>query len=487
MPSPKPLPTIADHLAIAESALVGERDRYGDPRRGALYDHAAGPTAILFAREADRDLDSFRAIYFDDADGKQLTQYVQGRLGVSRVLDTYGKGWATFARPTATAGAGWLLAGSRITVPGTPPSEYVIAGDTPIGATSLSQKAPIRASVRGIGTAVNTQDGLTLEDVSFDPTLQPIAITCENGTDFEPANVYRARARATTLNARNGYLPEIVQTCLNAGAAYVIAFPSQYGLPQGVFTTDDELPPLPSTRVRKGELDTTNFPATLVTTDATTDEPTPHGLIAGDWITMTFQLPVGLLTYPAMPVTIVDDTTITIPATAPFGTDPRNTRNIVQILSAWRGDFGQNAIYVADQNFASTPALLSACRIALESVRVLGADLYVGGIVTQPLKIAATLNLVDDPSRLQTVAITRAATLALLSYFGPTQAGYTYKRVAMGGAITGASPAIQSVTFTTPTQDPQLSPRAWPANLIRYTLSPRDVAFQMAGPSEATT
>lgn len=38
MPSAKPLPTVADFLRASRNALVGERDRYGDRRSGAIYD-----------------------------------------------------------------------------------------------------------------------------------------------------------------------------------------------------------------------------------------------------------------------------------------------------------------------------------------------------------------------------------------------------------------------------------------------------------------
>jgi hypothetical protein len=468
MPSAQPLPTIDDHIAVAENALLGERDRYGDTRRGAIYDHASGPTAILFARQADRDLDSFRAIYFDDADGTALTTYVQGRFpDVPRVLDTYGTGYAVLQRPNATAGADTFFSGARISIPGSPPSVYVVSADTTVAASALSVTVPIRADVRGTGTAISVQGGtFTLMDVATDPTWTPVSVFCSNGTDFEPANEYRARARAATLDARNGYLPELVTTCMDAGAAYVMAFPSHYGLSANVFT-DDDLPASQQVTVTVPG----SGPALIVFSGA-------HGKIPGDYITLSGQTAEPQLNA-TFPVIVISPTVLGITVTPAL---PIYNAFVCTMSNSGGGDYGSNALYVADKNFASTPALVNACQVALEGARVLGADLWVGGIVASPLSIVATLNLIDDPSRLQTVAVKRAAAQALLAYFGPSDGGYVYKIAAMQGAVIASHPAIQSVTFSSPSSDTSLTPRAWPATLTRYTLQPRDIAFTLVGP-----
>src|SRR5580698_8920452 len=120
MPSALPLPTIADHVKAAADTIRGQRDRYGDGRSGSITNHESGPTAILFARQADRDVDTFRAIYFDDADGDELTALIQGRYQtatgaplVPRILDAKGQGSCTFARPSASAGGGEFWTGTR--------------------------------------------------------------------------------------------------------------------------------------------------------------------------------------------------------------------------------------------------------------------------------------------------------------------------------------------------------------------------------------
>lgn len=387
MPSSQVLPTIPDLLTAAGNALRGENDQYADSRRGSIHDHAAGPMAILFAREADRDRDLFRDTYLHDASGDALTTLVQGRFGTARVLSTAGMGLASFVRANATAGAGTLLEGTRVALSGLA-AIYEIAADTLVGATQVAVAGvPIRSTVMGTGNAVTGAVGLTLIDPLYDPLWQPTTLTCADGTDYEPADEYRARALQLRLAARNGYLVRLVQVCQAQGAAYVIAFSSQYGL-----TTDDD---------------------------------------------------------------------------------------------GYARDYGLNAIYVADGNFQTSANLIAACDEALDSARVLGADLFVGGIRQSNLYAQAVVNLVDDPGRLDLVPIQRACTQSLVSYFAASSSGYTFKRDALTGAIKNAHPAVQQVAdggWKSPSADVTLAPNNWPATLTRYVLLSRNVNLSFVGP-----
>jgi hypothetical protein len=381
LPSAQPLPTITDLLTAGHRAVTGQRDRYGDVHSGAIYDHIAGPTAILFAREADRDRDGFRSIYFDDADGDILTNLVQQRYGIARILDTFGQGKAYIRRATAAAGGGIIYRGTRLLLGGLPPFEFSVSADTLVSGTTAD--LPIQSTTIGSGTGVRAfSGGMSFEDPIFDASWTITGIDCQPGTDFEPADEFRARVRQLRIQQRNGYVPEMVTVCQAQGATYVFAFPSQYGL-------------------------------------AATD--------------------------------FVDD-------------------------------YGINALYVADANFQSSSALVLACMIALESVRVLGADLWIGGVVHTPVSVVATVTLVDDPGKLDQVSIQRSLTQALLAYFAPTQAGYLYKRTAMAGAMKAAHPAVQTVTFTSPSSDPTIGPSAWPATLARYTLVSNSIQLTLAPP-----
>lgn len=401
MPSTKPLPTITQLRKAAADALRGQIDRYGDKHDGAIYDHIAGPYALLMAREAAADRDVFRAIYFDDALDDDLTERGLLQYGVARILDTYGQGTTKLARPAATAGDGTIYQGTRVQIQGTSPAIYEVASDTPV--TGLSATVPIQAMTVGVGTAANVSGGLAFLDPIYDLTWTPIALTCADGTNFEQASDYRGRVRQTLLNSRNGYAPNASRSSTAmltglraAGASFAIFFASTYGL--GTNDFDD--------------------------------------------------------------------------------------------------DCGLNAVYVADPNYQSSPALIQACAVALEATRVLGADLWVGGIAQSILQVSAVVSLFDSPGSLDLIPIQRAMVQALLAYFSGVGSGYVVKRAALSGAMQAAHPAVQTVTFTSPSADtalPNITSSAaapvlgglvqgWPATLTRFTLVPSSISLQFTGP-----
>jgi len=387
MPSAQPLPTIDDFVNAGHDALRGECDTYGDKVSGSLYDHTAGPTAILFSREVQNDQDLFKDIYFQDASSDALSNLVLLRWNIPRILSTAGTGTCLFRRTSAAAGAGTLWTGSRIQVPGAPaPSVYAVSSDTVASASATTLTVPIQASVFGKGSAIAAiSGGLQLLDPLYDPLWQPYALYCGDGTDYEAASDFRSRVQLAQLIGRNGYIPKIVQTCQAQGAQFVLCFASNYGL---------------------------------------------------------------------------DNTD-----------------------SGFANDFGLNAVYVGDANFQSTPTMIQNCAVALDSVRVLGADLWVGGFVQSPLFVQAVVALIDQPSKLETVVIQRNLTQALINYFAGTSSGYTIKRDALESAMRAAHPAVQQVTqWLSPSADVALSPNSWPANLTRYTLAGRAIQLSFVGP-----
>jgi hypothetical protein len=449
MPSTQPLPTIRQLVQAASNALTGERDPNGDTRSGSLYNHNAGPMAVLFSREADRDKDLFQDIYFNGARGDALTDLIQTRTGIARILDAAGVGTCTFARPTDGGGGGPFLQGTEIQVAGTPGMIYEVAADTTVSATALICTIPIKASTLGSGTAITASAGLSLLDPIYDNTWVPQVLICADGTDFESAADYKARVLQDRINQRVGYIANMILACQSVGAAYVVPFPSQYGLNVADYTDD----------------------------------------------------------------------------------------------------FGLNAIYVADDGYASPASLVAACDAVLESWRVLGADLLVGGVTNTPLTLNFLVSLTDSPTKLPVQSIRRLCAQALMAAFGPTDGGYVYSADALSSAVTAASPYVQSafvprlwaeatvyplgalvfaaggvqqcttagesgigipnfspiagsVAFDgaaawtcTPypsigifaggvlqTTDPTLEPQTWPASLPRYTLGFPGINFQFTGP-----
>lgn len=500
MPSTSPLPTVAQLVQVACGATNGpskaigklqaEQDAYGDGRSGSIYNHTAGPMAVLWAREARLVQDTFSDIYFDDARDAALTTLIQGRYpnvpGVARVLSTYGQGTATFVRPNASAGAGTIWQGTRVQVPGSPPGIYQVAADTAVGATVTSLTVPIEATVLGTGHACNVTSGLVLLDVLYDTSFAPTTMTCADGTNFEDAKSYRARVRALLLNLRNGYAGAIVTACMNAGASYVMTFASTYGLANDVFADGDRTIPIASVN---GSTITTNG---------------PHGITAAS-VAGTISgviYPGGLL--PSQGPSINGNWRI-----GQFGSGSPTQLAIInpplmsgvsnnsgQLFIGGLADYGLNAVYVADANYQSSTALIHACTTATEGVRVLGCDTWVGGMSQTPLRIVPLITCTDDPGKLPQLEIKRAVANAILSYFGPTDGGYVFKRTGIAGGIVAASPYVKSVSWTSNVYpsigifagghaiaDPLISPSNWPATLSRYTIAGRDVGMQLVAPS----
>lgn len=471
MPSTLPLPTISQLLRAGRNALRGEVDRYGDGRPGSVYDHVAtGPMAILLSREADADRDAFRAIYWDDADGDDLTALVQGRLAgfapATRILDAQGTGLLKVSRTSTTAGGGTFWAGTRYAVGST---LYEVSSDTTVSATATSASVPINALSYGPGVAIDTPGGVVQLDPLWD-SWTVTRLTCADGTTYESADAYRARVRAALLNARNGYLPAMLAAAKSAGATYLVAFDSTYGLPVDRFVDSDYSAAVSNVTLLAG----------LPGYDSLVETSEPHGLSTGQYVTIAGVEVLDLATpvNGTWPISVRSPTAFAIPPAIGSGYLGGGT-----VLAGATADYGLNAAYVADAEFGSSAALVNAARIALEGVRVLGADLWVGGIAVSPLSISANVTLVADPVGFDLPAIQRQIVAALLGYFGPSGAGYSYKLAAMAGAMHRASGAVQSVSFAAPTSDVVLSPSAWPDVLTRYSLRPGDVTLNFLPPS----
>lgn len=228
MPSLLDVPSAADHIKAAADAMRGQRDKRTDTRRGAVYEFLTGKAALLWTREASRDRDMFRAIYFDTAEQDDLTFYIQQRYGISRILDTYGTGTAAFSRPTAGGGAGTIYAGTRIIVPGNDPRAYKVAADTPVAASQTAvSNVPVSATVLGPGQAIQNATG-RIDDPLWDLTWSVSSLSCGDGTTYEDSQSYRARTRKALLDQRNGYVTAITTVLRNTGAQNVVLFPSDY-------------------------------------------------------------------------------------------------------------------------------------------------------------------------------------------------------------------------------------------------------------------
>lgn len=233
MPSTFAEPTIEELLEAFEDGVRANRDKHVDAREGAVYQYFSGPAAILWSRAARRTTDLWRAVYFDSAEGTDLTELLADRYSFARVPDAYGLGTARLRRPTTAAGGGTVWRGTRLAVFGshlTEPVFYVVTTDQPVGPSDLTVTVRIRAARPGPGTAIliNAAGAARVDDPLWDPTWGVDHLECADGTAFEPAPAARARFRDHRRAARAGFVEGIVQACKDAGATHALLFPSDY-------------------------------------------------------------------------------------------------------------------------------------------------------------------------------------------------------------------------------------------------------------------
>jgi hypothetical protein len=141
-------------------------------------------------------------------------------------------------------------------------------------------------------------------------------------------------------------------------------------------------------------------------------------------------------------------------------------------------DDGLCHCYVADAGFSTSTRLIRACTVALEGVRVCGADLQVFGMQIATVPVSAVVTLRDDPGRLPSPDV--ALRDALSAAFATTR--YDYDLDELAGVLAGASADVQEVAFLSPTSPATiLVSGQMPPLLTRYELGV--VTLQYAGPS----
>jgi len=235
MPTVIQEPTLTELVRAFHDGVRAQRDRYADGHEGSVYDHFAGVGAIHWSRQARRDTDMFRAVYFATAEGTELTNLLADRYAFARVPEAYGTGTARLSRTSTAAGSGTVWKGTRIALTGDLVEQklYVVTEDKPVGATDTTVDVSVRAERPGPGTAVEFGASSTLrarvDDPLWDTTWTVATITCADGTAFETAADARARLLDERSDDRVGFVEAIIDACKAAGAANAVAFPSDYG------------------------------------------------------------------------------------------------------------------------------------------------------------------------------------------------------------------------------------------------------------------
>jgi hypothetical protein len=232
MPTTIAEPTLDELVRAFHDGVRATCDRYADGHEGAVYDHFAGVGAIHWSRQARRDTDLWRAIYFATADGGDLTDLLADRYGFVRVADTYGVGTATISRATAAAAGGTIWQGTRLVVYGPllEAKRYIVTANTVVSATALTASLPLRAERPGKGTAISVgANAARIDEPLWDTTWTVNRLACEDGTEFEPAAAARARFRDVRLASRVGFIEALVSACKEVGVENAVLFPSDYG------------------------------------------------------------------------------------------------------------------------------------------------------------------------------------------------------------------------------------------------------------------
>lgn len=359
MPSDEPIPTVQDFLDAYEGELAGNRDLLADTRRGSGYDVWNGVNSILWVRQANRDRDIFRAIYFDTAEDRQLEIIGEERYDIERIQSSRGIGETVVERPAAGA-AGTFLVGTRIEVvkPGASTvRSYRLTQETPYTAAELKIRLAVEALEPGPDTAIDTtqEPGLVLRfgDPIEDPDFVINEVVCAAGTDRENNDAYRARIREERAALRVGYVHSITEACVEAGAVQVALFSSDY-----------------------------------------------------------------------------------------LGTSV---------------DHGLNRCFVGDANFETTEELLDACRIAVDSVRVAGADMTVFGMTNEPTIVRVDVRFWESPGNFDLVQSEKDVRAAVLNYFDTRENPFYFRIDGIAARVLRAIRNTQEVTVDTFPVEPTLA------------------------------
>ena len=145
-------------------------------------------------------------------------------------------------------------------------------------------------------------------------------------------------------------------------------------------------------------------------------------------------------------------------------------------------DGGLNVCYVGDDAFNGSVALARAVALALEPVRVLGADLEILSMVRAELTLEAEVKLWAPAAQFDLVLIDRLLRGAAFMHFAGRLNPYLYSLDAVRADMIDASENVQDVIFSLPASEPSLSSLSWPATLSRFVLSESAIHLTFTGP-----
>jgi len=154
-------------------------------------------------------------------------------------------------------------------------------------------------------------------------------------------------------------------------------------------------------------------------------------------------------------------------------------------------DIGLNRIYVGDGSYESPAALLTACRLAVSGVCVVGTSVQVLPMTNALIYVRAAVKLWASPERLNRVQAQADAAAAVVEYFARRDNAFLWSAAAIRAAVMKAVPNVHGVTVsafsdaagTVPVAEPVLPMLFAASPLPRYRVAASTVSATLAGPS----
>jgi hypothetical protein len=137
-------------------------------------------------------------------------------------------------------------------------------------------------------------------------------------------------------------------------------------------------------------------------------------------------------------------------------------------------------VYVADAGYSTSTALVDACYVALEAVRVAGCDLQVLGMTMVPVALAVEVQLWADPSKFDQIGLKRDIIDALVGAFEARADFWLFSTDSLAGDVYRATG--QSAQLATLSATPPAPAATFPAVLPRYTLASSAITLSLVGP-----
>jgi hypothetical protein len=132
-------------------------------------------------------------------------------------------------------------------------------------------------------------------------------------------------------------------------------------------------------------------------------------------------------------------------------------------------DFALNNIYVADAGYSTSDELKMDCALALEDVRVFGADLQILGMEVILIDLVVNLYLYDNPSDIDLLSLEQSVTDSIIDYFEDQDKFWLFRINSLQGMVKElAYDLIENVTITSSIPEPDVE---FPPILPKYRLN----------------